>query len=83
MRYNIGDKVKLFLDEDENMGRGVIAAHKNLTNGTATIDGFTGAHVFRKGYYMKEIKWVWYDEEIELITPEHEHINTRFEILDL
>ncbi len=79
-KYIIGDKVKLFLSDHEHIVADVRKAWQRLPYQIATIESFTGESFARDGYYMSEIKWVWYEDEMELARPKYKPIETRFEI---
>ena len=57
MKYKIGDKVRLILDESKAFSDGVIPAWKKLPKQIATIKEFTDYSFAKPGYYMEEIAW--------------------------
>lgn len=81
MKYKIGDKIKLIL-RSEHYELKIAKALEVLPEKIATIKGI---NKFNHQYLLEEIKWGWYEIEVEFVskgvTPES--IIDRFEILDL
>jgi len=59
MKYQVGDKVKLI--RRINFARDVHKAMDKLDNDIATVFSIGNGD----GYYMKEIHWIWYENEID------------------
>jgi len=77
LKYKVGDRVKIIIDPEYHQE--VLAKLAKLTDRTVTI-----SKVGSNNYRMKEIEYLWYNDEIDCLVKEvFVPITSRFEILDI